>query len=117
MPSPPDAQVARMRFRRVIFVLIDLDPPNEFAALRVVIRNDIILWQRALSACLHMRLNGRMPAKGRVTRASPVQTAVRNCTRDEGRSFGFGNQVLIPSHRKLLRLNVVVVSVAEMPGR
>jgi hypothetical protein len=56
-------------------------------------------------------------ASGRVTRASPVQTAVRNCTRDEGRSFGFGNQVLIPSHRKLLRLNVVVVSVAETSGR
>jgi len=51
-----------------------------------------------------------MSVLGRVTRASPVQTAVRNCTRDEGRSFGFGNQVLIPSHRKLLRLNVVVVS-------
>jgi hypothetical protein len=44
-------------------------------------------------------------ATRRVTRASPVQTAVRNCTRDEGRPFGFGNQVLIPSHRKLLRLN------------
>jgi hypothetical protein len=58
-----------------------------------------------------------MAASGRVTRASPVQTAVRNCTRDEGRSFGFGNQVLISSHRKLLRLNVVVVSVAETPGR
>jgi hypothetical protein len=28
---------------------------------------------------------------------------VRNCTRDEGGSFGFGNQVLISSHRKLLR--------------
>ena len=54
---------------------------------------------------------------GRVTRASPVQTTVRNCTRDEGRPFGFGNQVLISSHRKLLRLNVVVVSVAETPGR
>jgi len=30
---------------------------------------------------------------------------------------GFGNQVLISSHRKLLRLNAVVVSVAETPGR
>ena len=38
---------------------------------------------------------------------------MRNCTEDEGGPFGFGNQVLIPSHRKLLRLNVVVVSVAE----
>ena len=42
---------------------------------------------------------------------------VHNCTRDEGGPFEFGNQVLISSHRKLLRLNVVVVSVAEKPGR
>jgi hypothetical protein len=35
-------------------------------------------------------------------RALPVQTAARNCMRDEGRPFGFGNQVLIPSHRELL---------------
>jgi hypothetical protein len=38
---------------------------------------------------------------GLVTRVSPVHTALRNCTRDEGRSFEVGNQVLIPSHRKL----------------
>ena len=44
-------------------------------------------------------------------------TAMRNCTRDEGGPFGFGNQVLIPSHRKLLRSKAVVVSVAETPGR
>jgi len=31
---------------------------------------------------------------GLVSRASPVHTAVRNCTRDEGRPFEFGNQVL-----------------------
>jgi hypothetical protein len=40
---------------------------------------------------------------------------MRNCTRDEGGPFGFGNQVLIPSHRKLLRSKAVVVSVAEKP--
>jgi hypothetical protein len=28
---------------------------------------------------------------------------VCNCTRDEGRPFGFGDQEPIPSHRKLLR--------------
>jgi hypothetical protein len=54
---------------------------------------------------------------GRVTRVTPVQTAARNCTRDEGRPFAFGNQVLIASHRKLLRLNAVVVSVAETLGQ
>jgi hypothetical protein len=46
-----------------------------------------------------------------------MSTAVRNCTRDEGGPFEFGNQVLISSHRKLLRLNSVVVSVAETPGQ
>jgi hypothetical protein len=37
-----------------------------------------------------------------VSRVTPVQTAMRNCTRDEGRPFEVGNQVLISSHRKLL---------------
>ena len=36
-------------------------------------------------------------------------SAMRNCTRDEGGPFGFGNQVLISSHRKLLRSKAVVV--------
>ena len=36
-------------------------------------------------------------------RVSPVHTALRNCTRDEGRPFEVGNQVLISSHRKLHR--------------
>jgi hypothetical protein len=50
---------------------------------------------------------------GRVSRGSPVHTALRNCTRDEGRSFEVGNQVLISSHRKLLSSKAMVVSVAE----
>src|ERR1035437_5265634 len=37
-----------------------------------------------------------------VSRVSPVHTAMRNCTRDEGGPFVVGNQVLISSHRKLL---------------
>jgi hypothetical protein len=41
---------------------------------------------------------------GPVSRVTPVHTAMRNCTRDEGRSFEVGNQVLISSHRKLLSL-------------
>ena len=40
-------------------------------------------------------------------------TTARNCTRDGGRPSGVGNQVLISSHRKLLRSKAVVVSVAE----
>jgi hypothetical protein len=53
---------------------------------------------------------------GRVTRVTPVQTAVRNCTRDEGGPFEFGNQVLISRHRKLLWSKAMVVSVAEKSG-
>jgi len=48
-----------------------------------------------------------------VSRASPVHTAMRNCTRDEGRPFEVGNQVLISSHRKLLWSKATVVNVAE----
>jgi BMFP domain-containing protein YqiC len=40
---------------------------------------------------------------------------MRNCTRDEGRSFEVGNQVLISSRRKLLSLKATVVNVAEKP--
>jgi len=54
---------------------------------------------------------------GRVSRVSPVQTALRNCTRDEGGPFGFGDQELIPSYRKLLWSKAMVVSVAEKSGR
>jgi len=52
---------------------------------------------------------------GPVSRVTPVHTAMRNCTRDEGRSFEVGNQVLISSHRKLLSLKATVVNVAEKP--
>jgi hypothetical protein len=54
-----------------------------------------------------------MSESGLVSRVSPVQTALRNCTRDEGRSFEVGNQVLISSHRKLLSSKAMVVNVAE----
>ena len=52
-----------------------------------------------------------------VTRVSSTQTALRNCTRDEGRSFEVGNQVLISSHRKLLSSKAMVVNVAEKSER
>jgi hypothetical protein len=58
-----------------------------------------------------------MAELGLVSRVTPVQTAMRNCTRDEGRSFEIGNQVLISSHRKLLWSKAMVVSVAEKPGQ
>src|SRR6516164_4264104 len=46
----------------------------------------------------------------------PVQTALCNCTRDEGGPFEFGNQVLISSHRKPLSSKAMVVNVAETWG-
>jgi hypothetical protein len=57
-----------------------------------------------------------MSGLGLVSRVSPVQTAMRGCTRDEGRSFEVGNQVLISSHRKLLSSKAMVVNVAEKSG-
>ena len=55
--------------------------------------------------------------KGLVSRVTPVHTAMRNSTRDEGGPFEVDNQVLISSHRKLLLSNAMVVSVAETAGR
>ena len=60
------------------------------------------------------RLGVKLPGPTRpVSRVTPVHTAMRNCTRDEGRSFEVGNQVLISSHRKLLSSKAMVVNVAE----
>ena len=59
---------------------------------------------------------GTTSASGLVSRVTPVQTAKHNCTRDEGRPFEFGNQVLISSHRKLLSSKAMVVNVAEKSG-
>jgi hypothetical protein len=53
-----------------------------------------------------------MTAVGRVSRAFPVHTGMRNLTRDEGGPFGLGDQEPGSSHCKLLRLRAVVVSVA-----
>ncbi len=61
--------------------------------------------------------NSHISGVGCVSRVSPVQTAVRNCTRDEGGPFEFGDQEPIPSYRKLLWSKAMVVSVAEKSGR
>jgi len=64
----------------------------------------------------HSKFEPLMSEKGLVSRVSPVQTALRNCTRDEGRPFEVGNQVLISSRRKLLSSKAMVVNVAETVG-
>jgi len=84
-------------------------------------RSDVIISGARLKCCAFCwNQNGRsgslfigMSALGLVSRVTPVQTAKRNCTRDEGGPFEFGNQVLISSHRKLLWSKAMVVSVAE----
>ena len=57
----------------------------------------------------------QMAEMGLVSRVTPVHTALRNSTRDEGGPFEVDNQVLISSHRKLLWSKAMVVSVAEKP--
>src|SRR5205823_6003562 len=57
-----------------------------------------------------------MSAVGRVSRASPVQTVVRNYTRDEGRPFEAGSQVQVSNRCKLLSSKAMVVSVAVNVG-
>src|SRR5262249_46451138 len=81
----------------------------------MLVRNDCTP-TTALMTC-KIALAFGMSALGLVSRASPVHTAMRNCTRDEGGPFGFGNQVPISSHRKLLRSKAVVVNVAETSGQ
>jgi hypothetical protein len=54
---------------------------------------------------------------GSVSRVSPVQTVMRNCTRDEGRPFEAGSQVLASNRCKLLSSRAMVVSVAVNVGR
>jgi hypothetical protein len=65
----------------------------------------------------HPGINRLTSGMGLVSRVTPVHTAVRNCTRDEGGPFEFGNQVLISSHRKLLSSKAMVVNVAEKSER
>src|SRR6266496_1107353 len=57
-----------------------------------------------------------MTASGRVSRALPVQTAMRNCTRDEGGPFEVGSQVQASNRCKLLSSKAMVVSVAVNVG-
>jgi hypothetical protein len=66
---------------------------------------------------LLIEMVSRKSAWGRVSRVTSVQTALRNCIKDEGGPFGFGRQGLIPSHCKLLSLRAMVVSVAETSGQ
>ena len=56
-----------------------------------------------------------MSAHGIVSRVTPVQTALHNCTSDEGRSFEAGGQVQASNRCKLLS-SKAMVSVAVNVG-
>ena len=60
--------------------------------------------------------NSSKSAQGRVSRAPRGLLAARNCTRDEGGPFEFGDQEPISSHRELLSSRAMVASVAETSG-
>ncbi len=67
-------------------------------------------WRRVLPS--KSRPSAVVFESGRVSRAKPVHTAARNCTRDEGRPFEVGNYGSISSRCKLLWSKAMVVSVA-----
>ena len=79
-------------------------------------RRRLTNWKGSVSGHIE-EPSGRKSAVGRVSRGSPVQTAMRNCTRDEGRSFEAGSQVLASNRCKLLSSKAMVVSVAVNVGR
>jgi hypothetical protein len=71
---------------------------------------------RKNAAVHHSKSCALMSQMGLASRVTPVHTALRNSTRDEGGPFGFDDQESIPSHRKLLWSKAMVVSVAEKAG-
>src|SRR5215211_5484594 len=72
--------------------------------------------QRGKSAALR-GFNLPNVGSGSCVTSNAGPNGVRNCTRDEGGPFEFGNQVLISSHRKLLSSKAMVVNVAETSGQ
>src|SRR5215475_12797453 len=53
-------------------------------------------WCSASILLRRIIFSDRMSELGLVSRVTPVHTALRNCMRDEGRPFGFGDQVADP---------------------
>src|SRR5215472_9610317 len=81
--------------------------------LRLFARRYIDLHQRTWSITLAIGLDFRLGSC--VT--STVNLDGANCTRDEGGPFEAGSRVRVSSHRELLSLGAMVVSVAETSGR
>jgi hypothetical protein len=94
------------------------DGEERAVRFRIALDGDRFRWKSGAKPCLYgLNRLPEMKNTGRVSRASPVHTAMRNCTRDEGGPFETGNQMLVSSHRKLLSSKAMVVSVAECRGK
>jgi hypothetical protein len=65
----------------------------------------------------HSGFENQLPSRNRQPRSQSCHTVMRNCSRDEGGPFGFGDQEPIPSHRKLLSSKAMVVNLAETSGQ
>jgi hypothetical protein len=91
--SPPENSapppIPCLRVRNLLMAHSAVDPAPEafqpFGSFSTVMGTRTVMrsWPEAL-----------MTASGRVSRVSPVQTAMRNCTGGEGGPFEVGNQVL-----------------------
>ena len=105
-PQPTEQQTARQRFSGGGGIYST--GPDYLAFLRMLMQGGSLDGARILQP-------NTVAQMGLVSRVAPVHTAMRNCTRDEGRPFEVDNQVLISSHRKLLSSKARVVNVAEKP--
>src|SRR4029077_10331265 len=108
--------------RRDVVVRLEIARRTEHAEESVHLFSGIVLREASPHADRSYRLTQSKLTQsirsgmGLVSRAWAVQTAMRNCTRDEGGPFEVGNQVLTSSHRKLLSSKAMVVNVAETSG-
>jgi hypothetical protein len=110
MPLIPLAKSARLRAGQYPMVTA------RASIARVDIRRDSGAHHRCCGgSCAPVLVAIWRQQSGLVSRVTPVHTAMRNSTRDEGGPFEVDNQVLISSHRKLLWSKAMVVSVAEKP--
>jgi hypothetical protein len=66
--------------------------------------------------CAHLDATISEPRRS-LSAAFPMSSRSIPAVPDKGKPFGIGDQESTPSHRKLLRSEAVVVSVAETSGQ
>src|SRR6266508_760037 len=103
LPRSSDEAGVMLVERRGRVIAVELGPTGavpggarRFSGRRQPSRGGTSRMMREYQVRICERLGVKLPGPTRlVSRASPVQTAMRNRTRDEGGPFEFGNQVLI----------------------